>query len=126
MFVARRYALIIGRIIVYRGTCRENRPHFSSLPAVDTASESASRNSEATVKLRSEWARREQYRLDGIRYDVYVASHNGGCRGVWVCLDCGEHGSSRPQDSIDKASAKAQLALCAHHNQQHRPVRKPR
>jgi hypothetical protein len=93
---------------------------------VNTASETASGNSEATVELRSEWARREQYRLDAVRYDVYVATRNGGYRGVWVCLDCGEHGSSKPQDSIDQASAKAQLALCAHHNKHHRPVRKPR
>jgi hypothetical protein len=93
---------------------------------VSTASESASDKAEATVAVRSDWVRREQYRLDGVRYDVYVSAHNSGYRGVWVCLDCGEHGSSRPQDSIDKASAKAQLALCAHHNKQHRPVRKPR
>jgi hypothetical protein len=94
---------------------------------VRTTSENASENSDTVAGLRSEWARREQYRLDEVRYDIYVATGNGGFRGVWVCLDCGEHGSSKLQDSAGKASAKAQLALCDHHNTSHRPVvRKPR
>jgi hypothetical protein len=67
------------------------------------------------------WTRRERFRLDGVRYDVYVATRKKGFCGVWVCVDCGEHGSSPMNDSTaDEAHTRAKISLCVHHKQIHR------
>jgi hypothetical protein len=73
------------------------------------------------------WTRRDRFLLDGLRYDVYVAAHNGGYWGVWACLECGDHGASLLNDSTpDAASTRAQLGLNEHHNRFHRNPRKPK
>ena len=75
----------------------------------------------------SSWTRRDRFRLDSVRYDVYVVAQNGGFFGGWACLECGDHGTDRLNDSTpDAASARAQLGLNHHHNQFHRPLRKPK
>jgi hypothetical protein len=73
------------------------------------------------------WTRRERFRLDGVRYDVYVAACRKGYCGVWVCVDCGEHGASPVNDSTpDEAHTRAKISLCVHHKQAHRRRSKPR
>ena len=73
------------------------------------------------------WTRRDRFLLDGLRYDVYVAAHNGGYWGVWACLECGDHGASLLNDSTpDAASTRAQLGLNEHHNRFHRAPRTPK
>jgi hypothetical protein len=72
------------------------------------------------------WTRRERFRLDTVRYDVYVAKCRKGYCGVWVCIDCGEHGSSPVNDSTaDEAHTRAKISLCVHHKQAHRRRNKP-
>jgi hypothetical protein len=77
-----------------------------------------------TVDLDSSWpgwARRERFRLDGVRYDIYVAARNQGYCGIWVCVDCGEHGSSPIIDRTpEEAHARSKLSLCVHHKLNHR------
>jgi hypothetical protein len=73
------------------------------------------------------WTRRERFRLDGVRYDVYVAACRNGYCGVWVCVDCGEHGASPVNDTTpEEAHARAKISLCVHHKQAHRRRSKPR
>lgn len=73
------------------------------------------------------WTRRERFRLDGVRYDVYVAACKKGFCGVWVCVDCGEHGASPVNDSSpEEAHSRAKISLCVHHKQAHRRRSKPR
>ena len=78
----------------------------------------------ATIDLDSSWpgwTRRERFRLDGIRYDIYVAARNLGYCGIWVCVDCGEHGSSPIIDRTpEEAHTRAKLSLCVHHKLNHR------
>ena len=78
----------------------------------------------ATIDLDSSWpgwTRRERFRLDGIRYDLYVAARNRGYCGVWVCVECGEHGSSPIIDAMpEEAHSRAKLSLCVHHKLNHR------
>jgi hypothetical protein len=69
------------------------------------------------------WTRRERFRLEGVRYDVYVATCKNGYCGVWVCVDCGEHGASPVNDSTaDEAHTRAKISLCVHHKKAHKQV----
>ncbi len=73
------------------------------------------------------WTRRERFRLDGVRYDVYVAARKRGYCGIWVCVDCGEHGASPVTDSAaEEAHTRAKISLCVHHKQAHQRLNKPR
>jgi hypothetical protein len=73
------------------------------------------------------WTRRERFRLDGVRYDVYVAARRTGYCGVWVCVDCGEHGASPVTDATaDEAHTRAKISLCVHHKQSHQRPCKPK
>ena len=133
-----RHFVLVGRFwraacVQYLGICGRARPKslsnivFSPTVAVQPISDSTSK---ATVELAGaspSWTRRERFRLDGVRYDVYVATRNGGYCGVWVCIDCGEHGCSPVNDATaEEAHSRAKISLCDHHKNAHRRPCKPK
>jgi hypothetical protein len=63
------------------------------------------------------WQQREQFELDGVRYDVSgFAAGDGSYRATWFCNKCNEKGSWSPVSS--KASdiiRQAELGVRVHH-----------
>ena len=106
--------------------CRKQSTFFRPIILPSRTLTAATPTSNA-IHSDSNWTRREQIELDGLKYDICVVGRKGEFVGVWMCQECGEHGASNHKTSTaDQASTRALIDLCVHHNLVHRRLRKPK
>jgi hypothetical protein len=74
------------------------------------------------------WIRPQQFRLDGVRYDISVCRcDNGLFQSFWLCSDCCEKGVLAPTGaSSDEVRLLAKIGIRVHHLLCHSEIPRPK